>query len=221
MIDPFWGWILTITGVSSIALVGAGREKHGWLLGALAQLLWLAYAITSDQLGFVFASLAYGWVFIRNYLSARKDSSANESSDPSYDPLLFATAMLATDESAGQRAQAQPSPWREHPRAPMCYTVPRVVLERIADQRSQQTMKRIEAAYLETLGADIDANGLKEPITIVVDKGGKVCLKDGHHRIATGRLEEFPVYIQTATRSSRRGANITELIDLMKRGIDE
>jgi hypothetical protein len=48
----FWPWILTAFQV--LALWAAGRTLWwGWLLGASVQMPWIAYAIVTEQIGFI------------------------------------------------------------------------------------------------------------------------------------------------------------------------
>jgi len=48
----FWPWILTALQV--LALWAAGRSLWwGWLLGASVQMPWIAYAIVTEQIGFI------------------------------------------------------------------------------------------------------------------------------------------------------------------------
>jgi hypothetical protein len=48
----YWTWVLT--GIQVLALWAAGRRHWwAWLLGAAVQLPWIAYALLTDQHGFV------------------------------------------------------------------------------------------------------------------------------------------------------------------------
>jgi len=67
-VNPYWSWILTAVGV--IGLYYAGKKRAvGWGIGVLAQLLWVTYAITTRQWGFVGSALIYGWVYTKNFFS--------------------------------------------------------------------------------------------------------------------------------------------------------
>ena len=62
----WWSWLLAAVGVTGLWL--AGRDnKTGWVIGLAAQLLWLAYAITTRQWGFLVTAFAYGIVYARNW----------------------------------------------------------------------------------------------------------------------------------------------------------
>lgn len=61
-----WSWILTAVGILGIWL--AGRKSWvGWAVGLGAQVLWVAYAITTAQWGFIASAFAYGSIYARNW----------------------------------------------------------------------------------------------------------------------------------------------------------
>jgi hypothetical protein len=64
-----WSWTLTAIGVGGLYLVSTGWTR-AWLINIAAQAMWVAYAITTQQYGFIVAAVAYGWVFYRNYRRA-------------------------------------------------------------------------------------------------------------------------------------------------------
>lgn len=61
-----WPWILTVVGVIGFYLSGA-KKRSGWMIGIASQGLWLAYAITTKQWGFIPACAAYGTVYYYNW----------------------------------------------------------------------------------------------------------------------------------------------------------
>lgn len=69
-----WSYILSTVGVLGLYL--AGRKKAiGWAVGLFAQVLWVAFAVTTRQWGFIFSALAYGTVYAKNWRSWRRDTS--------------------------------------------------------------------------------------------------------------------------------------------------
>lgn len=48
----YWPWMLTGLQVLALWSAGSGR-RWGWLLGAAVQPPWIAYAVVTDQLGFI------------------------------------------------------------------------------------------------------------------------------------------------------------------------
>lgn len=71
--SQWWSWILTAVGVTGLFLAGS-KNKAGWALGLGAQLLWISYAIATEQWGFIASAFAYGWVYTRNWLRWRGES---------------------------------------------------------------------------------------------------------------------------------------------------
>jgi hypothetical protein len=73
-----WSWILTAVGVFGLWL--AGRKLWwAWLVGLGAQALWLGYAITTAQYGFVVSAFAYGWVYAHNAAAWHRGQEEEES----------------------------------------------------------------------------------------------------------------------------------------------
>lgn len=67
-----WSWVLMAVGVTGLYF--AGRKKaFGWGIGIAAQVLWLAFALTTQQYGFVVSSLVYGWVYVKNFVAWRRE----------------------------------------------------------------------------------------------------------------------------------------------------
>jgi hypothetical protein len=69
----YWSWILAAIGVSGIFFVGQ-KSIWGWLVLLANECLWIVYAVTTQQYGFIFAALAYATVYIRSYLHWKKDA---------------------------------------------------------------------------------------------------------------------------------------------------
>ena len=63
----WWSWLLTAVGVTGLYLAGQ-KKRWAWLVGLGAQSLWLAYAMVTQQWGFIVSAAAYGWVYARNAL---------------------------------------------------------------------------------------------------------------------------------------------------------
>jgi hypothetical protein len=68
-----WSWILAAIGVSGIFFVGQ-KSIWGWLVLLANECLWIIYAISTQQYGFIFAALAYATVYIRSYLHWKRDA---------------------------------------------------------------------------------------------------------------------------------------------------
>lgn len=62
-----WSYALAAVGILGIWLAGR-RNLWGWAVGCGAQVLWIVYALVTDQYGFIVSALAYGAVYGRNWL---------------------------------------------------------------------------------------------------------------------------------------------------------
>lgn len=63
-----WSWLLTAVGV--VGFVLAGRKVWWcWYVNLGCQALWLTYALTTHQYGFIAGALIYTVVFSRNAIS--------------------------------------------------------------------------------------------------------------------------------------------------------
>lgn len=67
-----WSYLLAAVGIAGLLLAGSKR-KLGWAVGFGAQGLWVAYAIATEQYGFIAAALAYATVYARNWLKWRAE----------------------------------------------------------------------------------------------------------------------------------------------------
>ena len=71
--NPGWSYILTAIGVFGLWLAGR-KDWRGWLVGLTAQGVWLAYAVATQQWGFIVSAFAYGWVYALNIWRMRRKS---------------------------------------------------------------------------------------------------------------------------------------------------
>lgn len=70
-----WSWILTTVGVCALYLT-LRRSVWGFLVGSFAQVLWLAYAITTKQWGFLVSCFAYSSVYVISFRRWRAELAA-------------------------------------------------------------------------------------------------------------------------------------------------
>jgi hypothetical protein len=69
-----WSISLAAIGILGIYLAG-NKSPLGWAVSFSAQAMWIVFAIVTAQYGFILSALAYGWVYGRNYLRWRKDTT--------------------------------------------------------------------------------------------------------------------------------------------------
>jgi nicotinamide riboside transporter PnuC len=77
VIPVWWSVVLTLVGV--VGLYALTKKKWwGFAIGLSAQMLWLAYAVTTQQWGFLGSCVAYGTVNViglRSWLKNREADS--------------------------------------------------------------------------------------------------------------------------------------------------
>jgi hypothetical protein len=67
-----WSWILAAIGVTGIFLVGR-KTIWGWAVLLLNECIWIAYAIATDQYGFIAMATAYSLVYIKSFIHWRRE----------------------------------------------------------------------------------------------------------------------------------------------------
>lgn len=65
-----WSYALAAVGLTGLWLAGSGKAL-GWMVGVGAQVLWIAYAIATQQWGFILTAVAYAFVYLRGAKRAR------------------------------------------------------------------------------------------------------------------------------------------------------
>ena len=71
-----WSYVLAAIGVTGIYFVGR-KSIWAWFLLLFNECLWMIYAITTEQYGFIFAAIAYAIVYIRSYVHWSKEPVNN------------------------------------------------------------------------------------------------------------------------------------------------
>lgn len=76
-----WSYLLAAVGIAGLLLAGSKR-KIGWGIGFFAQFLWVAYAVVTEQYGFLISAFAYAMVYARNYLKWRFEERVAQTVPP-------------------------------------------------------------------------------------------------------------------------------------------
>ena len=66
-----WSYILSGLGIISLILTGR-KLAIGWLVGLTNSVLWIIYALTTGNYGFIISSVVFIVVQIRNYRAWNK-----------------------------------------------------------------------------------------------------------------------------------------------------
>lgn len=73
--NEVWSWVLSLTGLVGIWLAGSKRPV-GWAVLLASEVLWIAYALTTHQLGFLVGGLLWAVVYTRNLIAWRSQHAA-------------------------------------------------------------------------------------------------------------------------------------------------
>jgi nicotinamide riboside transporter PnuC len=68
----YWSYLLAAIGVTGIFFVGR-KTIWGWLILLLNECIWIAYALATDQYGFIIMATAYSAVYIKSFISWKKE----------------------------------------------------------------------------------------------------------------------------------------------------
>jgi hypothetical protein len=71
----YWSWILAAIGVAGIYFVGK-KTLWGWFVLLFNEIIWVTYAIITEQYGFIVSAIAYAAVYIKSYLHWKADERA-------------------------------------------------------------------------------------------------------------------------------------------------
>ena len=70
----YWSYLLAAIGVTGIFFVGR-KTIWGWFVLLFNEVLWIAYALITNQYGFILSAIAYAIVYIKSYLLWRREAT--------------------------------------------------------------------------------------------------------------------------------------------------
>ncbi len=70
--NNYASWVLAVSGVAAIYFVGR-KQIWAWIWATCNEAMWIFYAVTTKQYGFVFAAVAYSIVYIKSYFHWRQE----------------------------------------------------------------------------------------------------------------------------------------------------
>lgn len=74
-----WSWALSIVGMVGFILAGK-KVWWAWYINIANQVLWYAYAVVTEQLGFIVAATFYTIIFSKNAISWTRDHFEDDDS---------------------------------------------------------------------------------------------------------------------------------------------
>jgi hypothetical protein len=186
----FWSWLLTAVGVFGLYLAGR-RNRLGWAVGLGAQALWMAYALTTEQYGFIASALAYGVVYAKNLRKWRAEDS-EKSSNVRLE--VWPLDRVLSEVRCGSRDWSWAEEWAD------------------LDRRHAQT------GYLDALERRIRENGITMPVLIGSD--GRLWDGHHRLRIAV-RLGLAYVPVEIAGDEAGRGVGVFAQRDIARAERDQ
>lgn len=106
-------------------------------------------------------------------------------------------------------------PWKQDGRYSQCVELPVDTLRLIAKRDRLMDLRRNQQPRLERLEHDIDLNGLREPLIVIVDEAGRVALKDGHSRLTVCPglgYTKLPVRYRKSNRLRSHGRSARDVL---------
>jgi len=76
----WWSYVLAPFGLLGLYLAGR-KIRWGWALGLVTQSLWLAYSVQTRQWGFIPGTLAYAWIYLKNFLAWSREKGTTDDRD--------------------------------------------------------------------------------------------------------------------------------------------
>jgi nicotinamide riboside transporter PnuC len=67
-----WSWVLAAIGVVGIFFVGR-KTIWGWMILLVNEAIWIVYAVTTKQYGFIVSAIAYAAVYIKSFIHWRRE----------------------------------------------------------------------------------------------------------------------------------------------------
>ena len=77
----YWSYVLAAIGVTGMFFVGK-KTIWGWLVLCINEVIWIAYAIATDQYGFIIMALAYTAVYIKSYMGWKSEAESGTPQPP-------------------------------------------------------------------------------------------------------------------------------------------
>jgi hypothetical protein len=103
--NPIWSYCLAPFGLAGMILAGR-RNAWGWALAFTTQGMWAAYAINTQQWGFLPGTLGYALIYARNFLRWRIDNDTATMTEHHIDRTLTNLGDRTTDLIRSTRRKA-------------------------------------------------------------------------------------------------------------------
>ena len=150
-----WSFVLAAVGIAGIYLAGK-KSKWGWGLGLAAQVLWVVFALTTTQYGFILTAVAYGAVYGKNLWQWHREES-KRGSDGLTDSERLEAARRHREKVAGPLSPSEAEAlkkWLENKRTEKS-TLESCFVDGLTDAERKEYADR----YAEGPGSGLDDKG--------------------------------------------------------------
>lgn len=93
MDGQLWSWILTAIGLAGFFLAGK-KVWWSWYINIGNQAVWLAYALTTKQYGFIVGTIAYSIVFTKNAIEWTREHKIKTLDEITHQPIGRITDIM-------------------------------------------------------------------------------------------------------------------------------
>ena len=66
IVSLVWSIVLSVIGLTGLYFAG-NKSQVGWIIGLSVQILWIIFALTTFQWGFILSAVGYGAMNLRNW----------------------------------------------------------------------------------------------------------------------------------------------------------
>lgn len=71
MVDQWWSWLLSAWTCLGLLIAGnRTRRTTGWFIALCGEVLWVAYAVETQQWGFLAGAVVFSSVYLANLIRA-------------------------------------------------------------------------------------------------------------------------------------------------------
>lgn len=71
-VDWWWSWLLGLWGATGFWLIGK-KIWWAWWINVASQVVWFAYAVITEQYGFLVVTFIYAFTFTKSALAWTRD----------------------------------------------------------------------------------------------------------------------------------------------------
>lgn len=118
MNEWWWSYLLTAVGLTGFFLAGR-KVWWAWYINIGCQVLWFAYALITQQYGFIVAAFAYTFVFTQNAVKWTRERPPRRNYEDEHRRAVHAQMAREVSEGRWCNDAHGTGPWTRRRMAPM------------------------------------------------------------------------------------------------------